>query len=136
MTKESLERLLVDYGVSFTSALADRLLQECNPELCTDAISRQAAIEEMQEKHDDCAKTSVYTRLGFETAINIVKSLPPVKPQLKTGYWIEHPEIKTSAPEYLMFYECSECGYKQCFCKPDIHEKHFCINCGARMVEP
>ena len=45
MTKESLERLLVDYGVSFTSALADRLLQEFNPEICEDAISREEAIE-------------------------------------------------------------------------------------------
>ena len=35
-----------------------------------------------------------------------------------------------------MFYECSECGDKQCFCKSDIHKKHFCNNCGARMVEP
>ena len=54
----------------------------------------------------------------------------------KTGHWIEHPEIETSTPEYLMFYECSECGDKQCFCKSDIHKKHFCNNCGAKMVEP
>ena len=54
----------------------------------------------------------------------------------KTGHWIEHPEIETSTPEYLMFYECSECGDKQCFCKSDIHKKHFCNNCGARMVKP
>ena len=54
----------------------------------------------------------------------------------KYGKWIEHPEIETSAPEYLMFYECSECGDKQCFCKSDIHKKRFCNNCGAKMVEP
>lgn len=53
----------------------------------------------------------------------------------KTGHWIEHPEIETSTPEYLMFYECSECGDKQCFCKSDIHKKHFCNNCGAKMVD-
>ena len=61
-------------------------------------------------------------------------AMPIVKP--KIGYWIEHPEIETSTPEYLMFYECSECGDKQCFCKSDIHKKHFCNNCGAKMVEP
>jgi hypothetical protein len=60
-----------------------------------------------------------------------IKTLPSVNPQ--TGHWIEHPEIETSTPEYLMFYECSECGDKQCFCKSDIHKKHFCNNCGARM---
>ena len=54
----------------------------------------------------------------------------------QTGEWIEHPEIETSAPEYLMFYECSECGDKQCFCKSDIHRKRFCNHCGAKMVEP
>ena len=54
----------------------------------------------------------------------------------KIGYWIEHPEIETSTPEYLMFYECSECGDKQCFCKLDIHKKRFCSNCGCRMIEP
>lgn len=51
----------------------------------------------------------------------------------KTGHWIEHPEIETSTPEYLMFYECSECSDKQCFCKSDIHKKRFCSNCGAKM---
>ena len=48
---------------------------------------------------------------------------------------VEHPEIETSTPEYLMFYECSECGDKQCFCKSDIHKKRFCSNCGAKMQE-
>ena len=87
---------------------------------------------------------------GFITAENIVKmpciyaDLPNgmdgehyvLEQEPKTGHWIEHPEIETSTPEYLMFYECSECGDKQCFCKSDIHKKHFCNNCGARMVEP
>ena len=54
----------------------------------------------------------------------------------KSGKWIEHPEIETTTPEYLMFYECSECGDKPCFCKSDIHKKRFCSNCGCRMVEP
>jgi hypothetical protein len=63
-----------------------------------------------------------------------IETLPSVNPQ--TGHWIEHPEIETSTPEYLMFYECSECGDKQCFCKSDIHKKHFCNNCGTRMINP
>ena len=72
-----------------------------------EAISRQAAIEKIHW-------------LGFDndTAIKCdlaIRALPPVNPQPKTGHWIERPEIKTSAPEYLMFYECSECGDKQCF---------------------
>ena len=74
----------------------------------------------------------------LDDLMEVVEQMPSVAIPLaerKTGHWIEHPEIKTSTPEYLMFYECSECGDKQCFCKSDIHKKHFCNNCGARMVE-
>lgn len=65
--------------------------------------------------------------------VDDIENMPPVTPQQKYGKWIKHPEIETSTPEYLMFYECSECGDKQCFCKSDIHKKRFCSNCGADM---
>lgn len=35
-------------------------------------------IKEMQDYHDDCAKTSEYTRLGFETAIAVVEDAPTI----------------------------------------------------------
>ncbi len=35
-------------------------------------------IKEMQNYHDDCAKTSEYTRLGFETAIAVVEDADTV----------------------------------------------------------
>lgn len=34
--------------------------------------------KEMQNYHDDCAKTSEYTRLGFETAIAVVEDAPTI----------------------------------------------------------
>lgn len=34
--------------------------------------------KEMQNYYDDCAKTSVYTRLGFETAIAVVEDAPTI----------------------------------------------------------
>ena len=34
--------------------------------------------KEMQNYHDDCAKTSEYTRLGFETAIAVVENAKPI----------------------------------------------------------
>ena len=96
-------------------------------EPCEDAISRQAAIEKMQTYRDDCAITSVYTRLGFETAINVVKSLPSVTPKQRMGHWIR----KTN--EYgASSYVCSECG--------KWHPTHnhslgfdYCNGCGAKM---
>lgn len=58
-----------------------------------------------------------------------------LKQKQEYGKWIKHPEIETSTPEYLMFYECSECGDKQCFYKSDLHKKRFCSNCGTKMQE-
>lgn len=34
--------------------------------------------KEMQNYYDDCAKTSGYTRLGFETAIAVVEDVPTI----------------------------------------------------------
>lgn len=34
--------------------------------------------KKMQYYHDDCAKTSEYTRLGFETAIAVVENAKPI----------------------------------------------------------
>ena len=100
-------------------------LPPVNPQSCEDAISRQYLI-------DIATKDGAYDYVSAQEIANA----PSVTPQPKTGHWIEHPEIETSTPEYLMFYECSECGDKKCFCKSDIHKKHFCNNCGAKMVEP
>ena len=98
---------------------------------CEDAISREDVIQLAKESDVDLRYAD-----GVFEFLSLVKDLPSVHPKPKIGHWIEHPEIETSTPEYLMFYECSECGDKQCFCKSDIHKKHFCNNCGARMVEP
>ena len=95
---------------------------------CDDAISRiLKRMWNCRGKH-----TAIIDKVKMEQIIR--DELPSVTQ--KSGKWIEHPEIETSTPEYLMFYECSECGDKQCFYKSDIHKKRFCSNCGAKMVEP
>ena len=70
MDKEKIEQILVEYGVSFTDALADRLLEEFKP--CDDAISREAVKEQM-------------IKYGFHapdmTVTEFVEDLPPVKTQ-------------------------------------------------------
>ena len=107
-------------------------IQALSQEPCDDAISREAALEKMA---DYVASGYADSAEDFEEYSRIICQLPSVTPQ-KHGKWIVHPEIETSTPEYLMFYECSKCGDKQCFCKSDIHKKRFCNNCGAKMVEP
>lgn len=92
---------------------------------CTDAISREEALKEMQKYHDDCAETSEYTRLGFETAMNVVKELPPVMPQPKIGHWILLKDAYGDVVEAV----CSCCD------KNGNHEWSLCPYCGAIMVK-
>ena len=137
MDKEKIEQILVEYGVSFTDALADRLLEEFKP--CDDAISRQAVTDTTICEGISCNECSFNTCEDGQAGCLLkerVDKLPPVTPQQKTGHWIEHPEIETTTPEYLMFYECSECGNKQCFYKADTHRRNYCGKCGAKMFEP
>ncbi len=99
-----------------------------------DTISREEALKEMQNYYDDCAKTSEYTRLGFETAMNVVKELPPVTPQPKTGYWISWYEIieEEWGTEHNPHCKCSECSTEV-----DPHTSKFikcCPVCGAKML--
>ena len=104
-----------------------------------DLISRQAAIDAILIKYTEYERLKMLhftPNIIKQECADLLTDLPSVTPKQRTGHWIEHPEIETSAPEYIMFYECSECGDKQCFCKSNIHRKHFCNNCGAKMVDP
>ena len=49
-------------------------------------IDADKAIKDMQYYHDDCAQTSEYTKLGFETAMEVVKSAPTVEAIPKGQY--------------------------------------------------
>ena len=100
-------------------------------------MTREEAIEWLNKLYIGADITDEYGDMEdmqpYGEAVNM--AIEALEQEPKTGHWIEHPEIETSTPEYLMFYECSECGDKQCFCKSDIHKKRFCGNCGYRMVE-
>ena len=49
-------------------------------------IDADKAIEDMKYYHDDCAQTSEYTRLGFETAVEVIRSAPTVEAIPKDQY--------------------------------------------------
>lgn len=85
-------------------------------EPCTDAVNREAVKEQM-------------IKYGFHapdmTVTEFVADLPPVAPQPKTAYWIEH-EIEDTT----RWVTCSKCNC-------ETHKKfNYCPNCGRRMVEP
>lgn len=125
--------VLVSNGNYESVCKAINELPSVNLQPCEDAISRQAVIDMISDAQILSDESGEYC--GYCTEDIDIESIPPVNPT-NTGQWIDHPEIETSTPKYLMFYECSECGDRQCFCKSDIHKKRFCSNCGCRMVEP
>lgn len=114
--------------------------------ISADTVSREEALKEMQKYHDDCAKTSVYTRLGFETAMNVIKGLPPTALERPKGKW-----ILTQRGKYVDI-TCSCCGaigvkeYSYNYSVNDLSEyearefaensqMYFCKVCGADMRE-
>ena len=80
-------------------------------------------------ERDDCFKLSDKTRK--EWTEEIIKALPTVQPEPKTGKW-----IGTEFDGYMdgnpVFYEwqCSECG---CIFEDEEPTYNFCPNCGADM---
>ena len=91
-------------------------------EVGTDCISRQAAIDEIDEwikaflenGHKESAADACLIQDG-------IIQLPSAQPEPKRGRW-----TRDNA--------CSECGYQPWFCG-DIHNYSFCPNCGADMRE-
>jgi len=85
-------------------------------EPCSDAISRQAALDkkELVELEDG---QSFYCISPED-----VETLPPVTPQPKTGRWIMYERLR----------ECSWCGV---FLMKDMPRNSYCPNCGTRMIE-
>ena len=80
---------------------------------------------------DDCFKLKDKYRKQWTNT----EALPPVKPQPKTGHWIEIDEEPHEA------WECDHCGFvidgSGCIDPYDYRDTYrFCPNCGCRMFEP
>lgn len=87
---------------------------------CEDAVSRQAAINELREFEK---KLETATQLwAVKGCKNIIGALPSVQPQRKTGKWI------VSHVPGSMLWECNQCGF-DC----GAHSFNFCPMCGAKM---
>lgn len=101
--------------------------------LGTDCVSRQAAIDALNEYFDRIGKLKRRGLTKGEKAISLdtvgtIKTLPPAEP--KRGKWERH----YSRPNVLadLFWHCSECGYKDIENYAPVYH-HFCTNCGADM---
>ena len=80
-------------------------------------ISRQAAVEVVQNRHMMLSKEKVLL-------INDLKKLPPSEP--KRGKWIYHIDDLFPAESTM---ECNQCHAEQ----PLICDDEFCPKCGAKM---
>ena len=78
MDKEKIEQILVEYGVSFTDALADRLMKEFKP--CEDAISRRTIIDTV-ERWLECPDYNEAERHIMRAVQSVLYDSPSVNPQ-------------------------------------------------------
>ena len=98
---------------------------ECN---CTDAISRQAALDDSGlgefHRYDDYCKMR-----------NYIKSLPPISVVEKVGQWdkTRYRSVDQTGETYDdgNALRCSNCAH--CFKTKLLWVKNYCPNCGARM---
>ena len=102
---------------------------------CENAISRQATIEAFQMfRGYESNRTNAEWVDRIET---VVKKLPPINPQPKTGHWVEGQSDNPNIHNIL----CSRCieGYPS---KGHANSQYtrekfqWCPKCGAKMVEP
>ena len=100
-------------------------------EPCDDVVSRQAALKELKESAEHHANDSREEAL-LRRDRDIIRALPPVRPQEQTGEWILLDECANSG------YYCSKCKKKLVKegWSETVKKINFCPNCGARMVEP
>lgn len=103
-------------------------IQALEQEPCSDAISRQAVLDYIDEMPSELTADGrrMIRRRTLEEYIS--DTLPPVTPQPKTGHWEWLTEDK---------YRCSNCYHEtrvdECMNKPMYD---YCPFCGAKMFEP
>jgi DNA-directed RNA polymerase subunit RPC12/RpoP len=126
---------------------------------CEDAISRQAAIDALDERFDEIPMEQTTEILLLRKDL---RTLPPVQPKYNTSEWCktckEYNQDKHCCPRYNNviretveeikqsktghwikitpsgIYMCSEC--EQNVLTGDIDVYHYCHHCGIKMIEP
>ena len=91
-----------------------------------DLISRQAAIDALENQKDKNAKGDIggFYNTIIQHDIDAIAELPSVQPERKKGEWIDNSEDG--------YVECPFC-HSATNCDDNINELHFCFSCGAKM---
>ena len=83
-------------------------LPSAQPEQCEDAISRQDAINALDDEITITGKSNAYVVKDYVQRVKRkLEKLPSVTPKRKTGKWIRHPEWEADGE---CGYECDQCG--------------------------
>ena len=104
-------------------------LPPAQPELCEDAVSREAVI--------DCVRQDCFAVFTANERVCEIKDLPPITPKQRTGkcMWCERLKERNLRIEY---YWIDEEGCTASFSEPHIVATgiaKFCPNCGAKITE-
>lgn len=120
MRKEYELRAKYNGGVDYDCYRAlDMAIEKLEQEPCTDAISRQAVLEQTYEWSKD---EFLRVTNPLDYLRKRINSLPPVNPTEKVGQWIK--TDKGFSP-----YECSVCG------SIEFKGSTYCPYCRAKMQE-
>ena len=130
------EKMRMDSGeikeLEFYIERDEMAIKALEQEPCEDCISREntlkAMIEQLGIRNED------YLIPAEATLYKVVKRMPPVTPQPKTGHWIAY---EVQLPDRtILNYRCSVCGRKLIgYNTETLSEAPFC-HCGAKMVDP
>lgn len=118
---------LIGYHVQALNMAIKALEQEP----CDDTISRQAVIDSLHNKFSDGFDSDRWW--NSMSVLYAINKVPSVKPQPKTGHWIEQEDFNGDT-----YHDCSKCGESFCLIEgtPTDNLYKYCPNCGAKMIEP
>lgn len=97
------------------------ILELLEQEPCEDCISRQSLLNRLNNFNKWCKDGRLQ---GSLFVIDVIKDMPPVTPQPKTGHWID---CDVSDDYSADGYDCSVCGVNV------EYATSYCPICGAKM---
>lgn len=102
------------------------VLEKQMQEPCEDAIDRAEAMTEIMMFAGNVKSDEEDIYIKVSDAVQLLRELPPVNLQPKTGHWIDIDDIES---------ECSECGHREPNERFIFEDINYCAKCGAKMVE-
>lgn len=120
----------------YISEALDMAIKALEQQPCSDAISRQAVLEQTYNWSKD---EFLRVTNPFDYLRKRINSLPPVNPQPKTGYWEHGRELSRVFMSNVLKginYEDWHCSNCHCVIEQSIKPKwNYCPNCGTKMVK-